>query len=359
MVSSNSVKYLNKDVSVHEDNSDQYESSKNEDDIAVKSEENSKTKPKKRFSIKGQRKDINIDEIVENVRIKLEKEYKHFKNTPKVKVKSTTQTLASLNYKQKPVKNVNKEVIYDKDSDDNDNEQERSEEEIAHEKISVTVKQKFNVDEPRDDEGEPSSKETVVEQPETTEIENLLHEIDMRKSNDSYEDYVTPEREETFESDETERSRITVTKNYSHRPQINKKDKQYVDKIKWKTKEKLTTPNYDYDGEIKAKTESLDYDEKETVHPNPPTEGAKTNSLEAFEINLPIDGVVRKIKKPIGTMIPTRQTYKMSSPDYYAKLPIVAEKYNFDEPIPERDREPENLKYFGNPPASINRKVKL
>ncbi|KAG6465306.1 hypothetical protein O3G_MSEX015066 [Manduca sexta] len=152
--------------------------------------------------------------------------------------------------------------------------------------------------------------------------EKIFQEVDLRNTNDSYEDYVTPDKEDIFESEET------TTKQKAFRQTI----KKYTGRSHPK----------DYE-DVKARTESLLYDEKEV------------------RVNRTIDGSLRnaKTKKGKGTMIPTRHYYKMSSPDYYKKLPVIAEKYNFDEPIPEKDREPENLKPIGNPPAKINKKVRL
>lgn len=105
--------------------------------------------------------------------------------------------------------------------------------------------------------------------------------------------------------------------------------------------------DYDYEGtpgEIKARTADLRYEEKDLFKDYVPD-----NST---------DSKGGKKSKP-GTMIPTREFFKMSSPNYYAKVPNIAQKYDFNEPIPERDREPEDLKPIGNPAASINRKIKL
>ncbi|CAB3240885.1 unnamed protein product [Arctia plantaginis] len=65
----------------------------------------------------------------------------------------------------------------------------------------------------------------------------------------------------------------------------------------------------------------------------------------------------KKNKKPRqATVIPKRDMYKLSSPNYLVKIPIVGEKYRFDEPIPEEDRVRENYEPVGNP-GLINGKV--
>ncbi|XP_075989802.1 uncharacterized protein LOC142985485 [Anticarsia gemmatalis] len=97
--------------------------------------------------------------------------------------------------------------------------------------------------------------------------------------------------------------------------------------------------------ELKARTESLNFDE---------------NYVPKLKEDLPYSMSAKSSRKPKSfTVIPKRDFYKMSSPDYLGKLPIVAEKYKFDEPIPEEDQEHENLKPFKNPSASINGRVVL
>lgn len=193
-------------------------------------------------------------------------------------------------------------------------------------------------------------------------VGGIFEAVDMLKSNDSYEDYVTPPKEEVFVSDEaaetvtfvpvvvamknkpTNRAPTIPTVVVDEAPMVEvdangaeNADVEYED-------ETTGTP-----AEIKARTESLSYEEKETK--------ADPNATTTTEITVKGKKITKKSK--VGTMIPTREFYKISSPNYYGKLPTVAEKYNFNEPIPEQDREPENLKPIGNPPASINGKVKL
>nr|XP_013189838.1 unnamed protein product [Amyelois transitella] len=101
---------------------------------------------------------------------------------------------------------------------------------------------------------------------------------------------------------------------------------------------------YDYKAfksdEIKAKTENLNYD----YH---------TYKMKLDNMNGKTPTTRKTFK---GSGIPTRERFSMSSPNYYASVPVVAEKYDFNEPLPDRDREPEDLKYLENQPAKINKK---
>ncbi|XP_063836265.1 uncharacterized protein LOC135085406 [Ostrinia nubilalis] len=154
------------------------------------------------------------------------------------------------------------------------------------------------------------------------------------KGNDSYEDYVIPQKgEDIFESDVEKLADFPTTyKQLSkHTTQATERPVEY---------------EYEKTEEMKAKTEDLWYDYKQT------------NATEDYKDTTPLKSSTKKNK---GTMIPKRDFYKMSSPNYFAKVPIVAEKYDFDEPLPEKDREPENLQPVrGLPlPSNINGKIKL
>lgn len=65
-------------------------------------------------------------------------------------------------------------------------------------------------------------------------------------------------------------------------------------------------------------------------------------------------------KSKIVTNMQTRAKFSFSSPNYYAKLPRIAEKYNFDEPIPQKDQEEDKLKEIVNDPdVLINKKMQV
>ncbi|CAK1553266.1 unnamed protein product [Leptosia nina] len=131
----------------------------------------------------------------------------------------------------------------------------------------------------------------------------------------SYEDYITPAKEANVYAS-NEKSRFEVKNNFKS-----------VQAKEYKSESAETIAS----DEIKARTERILYDDDTKILSN---------------------------EKP-GTGIPTRETYKMVTPNYYASLPTVAEKYDFNEPLPERDRERERVKYIGNPPARINKKIRL
>ncbi|CAD0207007.1 unnamed protein product [Chrysodeixis includens] len=186
----------------------------------------------------------------------------------------------------------------------------------------------------------PTTLKVVTEIP-TNNDELIFETVDMRQLNDSYEDYVTPASVERFATEEEE---TTVANLVSYKPKINKAvtaesfvEEPMAEDIKEEIEDEpteATTP------EVKAKSISLSKEEKEI----------KTDA------NATTDASV-KPKMKIGTMIPTRERFKLSSPNYYAKLPTIAEKYNFSEPIPAQDQEPENLKPIGAPPSNVNGKV--
>ncbi|XP_048003041.1 uncharacterized protein MAL13P1.304-like [Leguminivora glycinivorella] len=86
---------------------------------------------------------------------------------------------------------------------------------------------------------------------------------------------------------------------------------------------------------IKAKTGRLD-------EPEPKGKGRKTTKFTMK-----------------GTNLPKRDFYKLSSPDYYKNLPRIVEKYDFEEPLPERDRERDRVGFLKREPSRVNKKVKL
>ena len=144
--------------------------------------------------------------------------------------------------------------------------------------------------------------------------------IEMEK-NDSYEDYKTPARDtNVYSSKENKRFKIKkspISKEVSRKP------------LK-KAKSQIYKQSYLESGEeVKARTENIVYDDY-----------LSTSSVKDLKL---------------GTFKPTREVYTIVTPNYVS--PVGAERYDFDEPIPEKDREREHLKYFGNPPARINKKM--
>lgn len=189
--------------------------------------------------------------------------------------------------------------------------------------------------------------------------------ISSNKKKDSYEDYVAPKKEpDLFESGEPKS--LTTKQEIKTRFKLEDKKENIFDKViemaaKRKETLKATTPEYeDYresttEAELKARTENIgDYNEHARIEDSVIASDKTKNS---FKSNDKVPPVTKKAK--LGTMIPTREIYKMSSPNYYAKLPKIAERYNFNEPIPFKDMEAENLKPIGNPPANINGRIRL
>ncbi|KAJ2941694.1 hypothetical protein O0L34_g10502 [Tuta absoluta] len=68
---------------------------------------------------------------------------------------------------------------------------------------------------------------------------------------------------------------------------------------------------------------------------------------------------MKKSTRKIQTNMPIRQRYTLQTVNYYNKLPRIAEKYNFDEPLPEKDREEEKIKPLLKDMQNINGKVKI
>ncbi|XP_053622562.1 uncharacterized protein LOC128682090 isoform X2 [Plodia interpunctella] len=216
---------------------------------------------------------------------------------------------------------------------------------------------------------------------------------DLTNTKDSYEDYkVPPKYEEVIYPTTSKTIKISTSKS-PYKIKVVKKPKNYdYEDLRYDDEEKDDQNEYDKfkSSEIKAQTENLndDYPDatevansyKETGNNNfyREADGANPNKASQGNPNVykatdsgpnsqkvspggPQKGyrnreVSRNIK---GTGIPTRERFSMSSPNYYASIPIVAEKYDFNEPLPEKDREPEDMRYLKNPPAKINQKVEI
>lgn len=184
--------------------------------------------------------------------------------------------------------------------------------------------------------------------------DDFFESDDLTKVKDSYEDYITPKRDKIYASDtETEtmnpKSKGAPKENHQENEEQKEELPNAADILKaGKSSDKIRKMRK-LDDPINFAKE--DYDPNETKKPVDHSEKARFVKLGGESDEKPA-----KMK---GTMIPTRQIFKMSSPNYYGKLVAVAEKYDFNEPLPEKDRERENLKHYFNPPARINKKVKL
>lgn len=222
---------------------------------------------------------------------------------------------------------------------------------------------------------------------EIIEQHDLYEKTSLHKSKkdkkDSYEDYVTPKKdanaliseeqvELTSPVNQVKISKILrqpVKKFRSLRPGQGRQTtrgqklgvqrpspKRMVKKIFPKRKKKTTyvAPEYEDDTpspttpQLKVRTEiigQIDY---------------KDLSAESMAKLKAKDATATSKKAKIVTNMQTRAKFSFSSPNYYAKLPRIAEKYNFDEPIPQKDQEEEKYKDIVNEPdVLINKKVQV
>nr|XP_026494078.1 uncharacterized protein LOC113399214 [Vanessa tameamea]XP_026494082.1 uncharacterized protein LOC113399217 [Vanessa tameamea] len=265
---------------------------------------------------------IDFEELVERVKIRIEKELK-----------------------DKYLKNVKQENEKKGEIDDN-NEMKKSKVTEGVEETSPPEDDTEFMDEITDKPQKLNSNRTQTQE----KNEAMAFKKIIMTKKDSYEDYKMPEKETNIYSSsekarqkyentnkrfkiEQKRHSNDSTESTSRQTRASTKRLKSHGKIKSRTKK--TTPNYDY----KDKTNS---DELET----------KTKKRdEVYETILTSKEITKRAKS--GTMLPTRERFKTVTPNYNAKLPTLVEKYDFDEPLPERDREREDLKYYGNPPARI------
>lgn len=183
-------------------------------------------------------------------------------------------------------------------------------------------------------------------------------------TNDSYEDYVTPKKDNIFESGDVAtpissilgehklstddvNERFTIEQN-KLKGSLETVQESSVKDVVVEPPVKQASVTTFHSALIRAYTAKMWF--KDPIHDNydDSTERTKANANMKTTRN-----------NSLRTLFPTRYHVKISSPNYFAKLPAVAEKYNFEEPIPEKDREPENIKHIPNPPALINKKIKI
>ncbi|XP_032528288.2 uncharacterized protein LOC116778403 isoform X2 [Danaus plexippus] len=155
---------------------------------------------------------------------------------------------------------------------------------------------------------------------------DMFKKIDLMKQ-DSYEDYKIPNKKNVYASDETTKAE-TRTENYEGNKRFKvQQNRQITRRVRFSEKR---------------------YNSKELQ---------KSDEANDTLILADPKDRTRKVKK--GTSIPKRELYTIVTPNYIDRIPNVVERYNFDEPLPAKDREREEIRYYGNPPASINRKVRL
>lgn len=141
--------------------------------------------------------------------------------------------------------------------------------------------------------------------------------------NDSYEYYVAPARDESiFESVEEP----ATSQEISYEIQTNINAKTFVGNKKSERRPKL--------GAILKHVNRNQVSVVFGVQSTPAGFKPKVDDTRILS-DVDSDEHLRQTRK---TVRPTRQRYSMSSPNYYASLPTVAERYDFDEPIPSKDR---------------------
>ncbi|XP_045489136.1 uncharacterized protein LOC123690164 [Pieris rapae] len=249
------------------------------------------------LSLKETGTKIDFEELVERVRQRLEKEFQSKSNNKRENFNRPTKQI--IEHVRGKTKTTKRKPYDEKDTQEN---------------VEPSYADPINYD---------TIKETSRNVPETHDFDLPFKKIDMLKD-DSYEDYKTPAKDTyVFSNEHPKENRFKIKNN-----KIEVRPTLEIKRLKHKTK---TTEDYAEivgSNEIKARTEKLEYEDDNR-------------------------------SEKVGTGIPTRETYKMVTPNYYGNLPTVAERYDFNEPIPERDRQRENIKHFVNPPARINKKIRL
>lgn len=232
---------------------------------------------------------------------------------------------------------------------------------------------------------------TEIEQHDLYE-KTALHKSKKNKK-DSYEDYVTPKKDDNAlisveEEEEEPNSPVTQGKVNKVRQQPVKKLKgarqgQRGQRIRGKRGQKVSGqgPGRQAPGQKRKIKRVLPRRKKKTTYvapeydddTSPPTTPQlkvrteiigqidyKDLSAESLAKLKEKDATALTKKAKIVTNMQTRAKFSFSSPNYYAKLPRIAEKYNFDEPIPQKDQEEEKLKEIVNDPdVLINKKIQV
>lgn len=309
---------------------------------------------------------INFDKLVEMVKEKLQKdlldkqkENEHYAGRIKTQNRNrnkgattdsrpTTSYQSSEDYRvtrfKRPLKAPNKHDTKKQKDNDEYIEEEREDYIKYGVKYNSDQYQDYKVisvkSPDRDESGVNQHKNNQYKQQKNNDrtADITFDSVKMTLRNDSYEDYVTPAKAENIfesaskENDEKKSERVEYTTSET-----------VAGKPKRDTDERTNEYEVNIEEDFKAQTGNLWYDDQPTNVTEDYTEN--TNRLETST-------------RKKGTIIPKRDFYKMSSPNYLAKVPNVAEKYDFEEPIPEEDREPENLKPLPVLPSVINGKVK-
>lgn len=312
---------------------------------------------------------VNLEQLVEKVKERILRDMKPEidKGLKKSRIKGNTKLTKLVkrptDYAIRPIVEELKEKTQTIKKGKNNDWYEKDPRLVGKSKIKpkIHVNDKVNNQRPRkpvQSQAKEDKNEEIIEDDILTKLK-----LSTSKKKDSYEDYVAPKREQDiFESNEPETPK--TLQEIRFKQQTQKDDTLIIKPVVAKNKETIkTTPEYDdyqettTKGQLNARTENIgDYDDHKLIDNNKITSQKTKNKLKTKDVR---QAKEKEKKSKLGTMIPTREIYKMSSPDYYGKLPKIAERYKFDEPIPFKDMEDENLKPVGNPPANINGKIRM
>ncbi|XP_050360196.1 tubulin glycylase 3D-like isoform X2 [Nymphalis io] len=195
----------------------------------------------------------------------------------------------------------------------------------------------------------------VNESPAIENNEDMPFKKIIMSKKDSYEDYKIPVKETNiYSSSEKEREK-NDKKNKRFEIEMNRQQKhnentEYITRLTRISTKRLKRHR------IKSrskKTTSKDYTDKKKSD-----EFESKSKLDQNDDTIILSKETTKRTK-FGTNIPTHERYMTVTPNYNARIPTLVERYDFDEPLPEKDRERENLKYYGDPSARINKKIRL
>ncbi|CAG9577572.1 unnamed protein product [Danaus chrysippus] len=303
--------------------------------------------PKKVYNI--QETKVDFDELVERVKKRLEEELKnkYLKHKQQneerdrdIKERDVTQNgvnIKIVDFNKQTSEQPKKDTIVDENAyedleyEDITEKQEKQDAEPKIIKLTTQATEYADAMEEVADRIKLSHKSRIATKKTEQDYEivtqsDLFNKIDLIKQ-DSYEDYKIPNKKNIYASEETTKAEIQ-TENYEGNKRFKvQQNRQITRRVKF--------------GEMKYNSQEI----------------KKTDEENDTIILSENKDRTRKVKK--GTMIPKRELYTIVTPNYIERIPNVVEKYNFDEPLPAKDREREEIRYYGNPPASINKKVRL
>ncbi|XP_046976011.1 glutamic acid-rich protein-like [Vanessa cardui] len=287
---------------------------------------------------------IDFEELVERVKKRIEKELK-----------------------EKYLKNLKQEKENKSDVDDNETDTHKEKSDLEDKKETTQKKAKAT-------EGEETSPDDTEFMDETTDkpqkidsnktqtqeeiryeyadaIDDLTYKKIIMAKKDSYEDYKIPEKEDNIYSSSEKKERKKFENNHKRfKIEKNRQQKRHSndssESVSRQTKP--STKRVKSHGKLKSRTKTTPNDDYKDKTNSDEREG-KTKKRDVDETSV-TSAEITKRPKP-GTMIPTRERFITVTPNYNANVPTLVEKYDFDEPLPERDRKREDRNYHGNPSA--------